>query len=356
MSTLYLLLLFPVVWPFIAKRLWHTEISWREMGLNIGIIAVAVAVVWIGGRGLKASDTEIWNGQVTGKEQVWVSCEHSYECNCRETCSGSGKDRSCSTTCDTCYEHFNDWNWTVRSDVGNFNIARIDRRGSYEPPRWTKVIKGQPVASERTFVNYIKAVPESLFNKNSSVKEQYKGKLPDYPHVYDYHYANRVIPVGVQVADLADWNHKLALALRELGPKKQANAIIVLSGETNSQYAHALEEHWLGGKKNDVVVVLGVPEYPKISWAYVMSWTDRELFKVKLRDALLDQKTLDADKVVTLIDSHVKELFVRKPMKDFEYLWAEVTPPMWINVLAFMIAIFGSMGLTYVFQRRDVNI
>lgn len=356
MNALYLLLLFPIVWPFIAKRLWYTEISWREMGLNIGVVVIAVTLVWLGGRGLKASDTEIWNGQVTGKEQVWVSCEHSYECNCRESCSGSGKDRSCSTTCDTCYEHFNDWNWTVRSDVGNFNISRIDRRGSHEPPRWTKVLKGQPVASERTFVNYIKAVPESLFHKNSSAKEQYKDKLPKYPQVYDYHYANRVIPVGVQVADIEDWNYRLALILRELGPKKQANIIIVLAGETDSQYAHALEEHWLGGKKNDVVVVLGVPEYPKISWVHVISWTDRELLKVKLRDALLDLKTLEAEKVVTLIDSHVNELFVRKPMKDFEYLWAEVTPPMWINVLAFMIAIFGSMGLTYVFQRRDVNV
>lgn len=353
MQALYLLLLFPIAWPFVAKRIWDQEITWREMGLNIGIVVIAVILILVGGRGMKASDTEIWNGQVTGKEKVWVSCEHSYSCNCHEVCSGSGKDKSCSTQCDTCYEHWNDWNWSVKSDVGGFNIARIDRRGSREPPRWTAVQPGQPVAAERTFVNYIKAVPESLFHKSSSIKERYARQLPKYPHVYDYHHADRVIPVGVQVADLADWNAKLALILRELGPKKQANVIIVLVGIADPLYAGALEEHWLGGKKNDVIVVLGVPEYPAISWARIISWTDAELFKVTLRDALLDMKTLETEKVIGAIERHVSESFVRKPMADFEYLWSEVKPPIWITVLAFMVAVFGSMGLTVVFHRNN---
>jgi hypothetical protein len=36
------------------------------------------------------SDTEILNGTITGKARTKVSCEHSYSCNCYESCSGSG--------------------------------------------------------------------------------------------------------------------------------------------------------------------------------------------------------------------------------------------------------------------------
>ena len=65
-------------------------------------------------------------------------------------------------------------------------------------------------------------------------------------------------------------------------------------------------------------------------------------------------KTLEADKVISAIERHVTESFVRKPMADFEYLWAEVRPPMWITVLSFMLAIFGSVGLTLVFHRSNI--
>ena len=40
--------------------------------------------------------------------------------------------------------------------------------------------------------------------------------------------------------------------------------------------------------KNDVVVVMGTPSYPRIDWVQVLSWTDVELFKVQLRDELMD--------------------------------------------------------------------
>lgn len=354
MDALYLLLLFPIAWPFVAKRIWSRDISWREMGLNVGIVVLAVVALWAGGRSIMAYDVEIWNGQVTSKAQVWVFCEHSYECNCKEVCSGSGKDRTCSKQCETCHEHFNDWDWRVRTDIGDFTVSRIDSRGSFEPPRWTAVRPGQPVAFEHSFTNYIKAAPDSLFNKKGSTMGQYEKLLPKYPSVYDYHYADRVIPVGVTVADLKEWNTRLALSLRDLGPKKQANVIIVLASISGEEYSHALEEHWLGGKKNDIVVVLGVPEYPAIAWARVVSWTDKEIFKVALRDALLDLKVLDAGKVVATIERHVTESFVRKPMEDFKYLWHDVRPPTWLLAIIFVISIAGSVGLTFVFRQSEI--
>ncbi|HEY4519607.1 MAG TPA: hypothetical protein VJH33_01030 [Candidatus Paceibacterota bacterium] len=326
------------------------------MGLNIGLVGLLVVAIFYAGHYAQTADTEIWNGAVTGKEKEWTSCEHSYSCNCRESCSGSGKDRSCSEVCDTCYEHSNDWNWKVRTTIGNFNISRIDSRGSKEPPRWSKVASGQPVAFEKPYVNYIKAVPESLFHFNSSLKEQHEKLLVRYPRVFDYHYANRVIPVGVTLPDIEAWNYELALMLRELGPKKQANIVLIVVKTPDQGYAHAIEAHWLGGKKNDVVVVLGVPEYPNIGWAYIMSWTDSQIFKVQLRDALLALGTVEKDAVLRTIHQHVATTFVRKPMADFAYLKDEIRPPTWVIVFAAMFGILGSIGLSFLFRQKDVNL
>ena len=357
MEGLLLLLLFPLVWPFIAKRIWQSEINWQEMFLNIIIVVILTALVWQAGIYAKTSDTEIWNGQVLDKKQVSVPCQHSYQCNCREECSGSGKDRSCSTVCDTCYEHFNDYDWVVYSDAGDFTVARADRQGIREPSRWTKAQKGQPVARPHQYTNYIKAVPESLFHNESNIRERFKDMIPPYPDkVYDYQYLSRVLAVGFFLPGLEEWNTDLAMALRDLGPKRQANVIIVFVNTGDPEYARALEEAWLGGKKNDIVLVVGVIEYPRIEWVRVISWTDRQNFKVELRDAIFEPGNIDRGKILALVHDYIMSSFVRKPMKDFEYLKHEIDPPGWVIILAVIIAVGGSIGLSLYFRRVDADL
>lgn len=114
------------------------------------------------------TDTEVINSVVAKKYQSIVSCSHSYECFCtyHESCSGSGKDRTCSTvkTCQTCYEHSHDYNWDVKAKNGNvISINRIDRQGIHEPQRWSSVQVGDPMSWTHSYTNYIKASPDSLF-------------------------------------------------------------------------------------------------------------------------------------------------------------------------------------------------
>lgn len=337
------------LWPLVAKYIWPHTISTKEMVLNMVLPAIGILLVYQAGVSAKLHDVEIWNGQVTGKEQVWVSCDHSYDCNCRTECDSKGEN--CGQKCDTCYEHSNDWDWRVYTDIGEFNIDRVDRRGSNEPPRWSKVREGQPVAAERSYINYVKAVPESLFNlANEHLTHEH---LPEYPEVYDYHHIDRVIPIGVAVDELHVWNEELALKLRRLGPEKQANVVIVITAEATPTFADALASHWLGGKKNDITVVIGSPQYPNIEWVRVLAWTDEEIFKVTLRDALLSLGTLDRRAVLDTIEAHTDQYFVRKPMKDFAYLEDEIDPPTWAVVLAFLIATIGNAGITHVFRQTQ---
>lgn len=360
MESLALLLVAPILWPFIAKAVWKHEIVAWEIAANVAIGVVVVVAGWAGGRYMQMADTEVVNGEVLRKEKVEVSCSHSYKCNCSETCSTDSQGRrSCTETCSTCYEHSNDWDWTLFTNVGDIDIDRIDRQGSKEPPRFTKAKPGDPVAQTQTFTNYVKAAPNSLFNTiaDQAAFKQYENMVPAYPTgIYDYHYINRVLLVGAKVPDAAVYNDKLAHALKKLGPNKQANAILVFTSVKDPNYANALRAHWLGAKKNDIVVVVGTPDYPKVEWASVVSWTDNQLFKVQLADAIRDLETLTPDTVVGLLTEHTTKQFQRKRMRDFEYLKWDIEPPMWLLATLFAVSLLASIIASVLFSRNSERV
>lgn len=358
MTTLALLLVFPLLWPIVAKHIWKHEITLVELALNVVIGALVVSAGWALGKYAQAHDIEILNGQVTGKYSQRVSCEHSYSCRCRESCSGTGKNRSCSQVCDTCYDHDYDIDWNLKTSLGDIEIERVNRQGTIEPPRYSRAASGDPVAQSHAYQNYIKAAPDSLFNALSEKQalQRFVDQVPAYPDkVYDYHYVDRVLTAGVAVPDLAAWRQDLANALRVLGPAKQANVVVLFSKESDPQFASAVNAKWLGGKKNDVVVVLGTPQYPEISWVRVLSWTDKEVFKVQLRDALLDLKTVERGAVLSTITGHIEKGFVRRPMEDFAYLKHQIEPPGWVVALLVALSVVTSVGASGYLSRNEFS-
>jgi hypothetical protein len=358
MTTLGLLLIIPLLWPIVAKAIWKNEITFGELAINL-VVGIAVVVLgWAAGRHLQMADSEVLNGELSQKYSERVSCEHSYQCNCRKTCTGSGKDRSCSETCDTCYEHNWDVDWVLDTTVGKIKVDRVNRQGTQEPPRFSRAQQGDPVARTHVFENYIKAAPDSLFNAMSEqqLKAQFAGKLPAYPlQVYDLYNLDHVLVSGFSLPDLPAWNRDLSLMLRTLGPAKQVNVVVVFVNNADSQYAQALRAEWLGGKKNDVVVVIGTTQYPKIDWVSVFSWTDKELFKVQLRDDLSDLGTADRTKVLGVIQGHVSKSFVRKPMADFAYLQDLIEPPTWVIGSLVLLSLVVSVGLSVYLARNETR-
>lgn len=357
MNTLMLMVILPLILPWIFRLIFPHKISWMEMGVStaIGVVVAAAGV----GLGLysQTGDTEILNGQVTSKERVHGSYVRSYSCRCRQVCSGSGKNRSCSEKCDTCYEDRYTVNWSCATTVGSYTIDSRDTtsRSVYstpDPARYTSIAVGDPVAREHSFTNYVKAVPDSLFHKNKV--EKFKPLIPTYPqNVFDFYKINRVFAMGVPVPDLAEWNHELSMALRTLGPQKQANALVVIVNTNDQSYIHALEGEWIGGKKNDIIIVIGSTAYPKIDWVAVSSWTDKQLFKVQLRDEIMAHGTIDRKQVIAALEKHTMSTFVRKSMKDFEYLQDQVEPSTTVLIVTFILSMLASLGSSFYFYRAD---
>lgn len=331
-------------------------ISWKEFLIQLlAQAAIAGLSVWVI-YNANTSDTEVLTGRVTDKRRVQVACSHSYPCRCYMACSGVGARRSCSQRCSTCYRHSHDFDWRVFSSLYfEENIARIDSQGVLEPSRWTAVQVGEPFALEHEYRNYIKAAPGSLF-KRQGLAEKYEPKIPAYPAVvYDYYRNNALVLVnGAQVDDARAWNQGLAELNSRLGPKKQVHIAVVIARELPHEFFFALEQAWIGGKKNTAALVVGVDRQLVPQWAAVMAWTSNEMVKIHLRDAVMDLPRLDRDLVLPILEHDVAQYYQRKPMSDFDYLRSSIapTPTQW--AIAMGLGLLVCLGLSGLFQRYDV--
>lgn len=333
---------------------WQKTMDWQELLLHLGIqlVFLLIAAGWL--YYSDRIDTETLNGYVVSKQQVKVSCDHSYECNCRtvSSCSGYGKTKSCTnrTVCKTCYEHSNDWNWEVSTSIKQtINIDRVDSRGSKTPPRWTSVNFGDPVATKHQYISYTKAAKDSLFRRQNNA-----AIVPNYPgEIYDYYRIDRFVSQGVTVADPLAWNSALSQANARIGSEKQVNLIVVLTDQPQTWY-YDLEAAWAGGKKNDVVLVIGTdPQASKTTWVSVMTWTTEELFKVKLRDAILALPVVTPEAAVNALEENVRRYYKRKPMADFEYLNAAIQPSIAATGVVVTLGILLAIGLFWVMNKYE---
>lgn len=359
MTTYLILLLIILTLPWVAKLIWPREIKFLEVLVTILVSLVFVSVIYFTGRAGMTWDNEIWNGKIVKKERTHDHYLRPYSCNCRQTCSGSGKNQSCSTTCDTCWEDRYTVNWAAHSTIGTFTIEHLDSgsRRVYQTPdpqRYSIIQKDDPCSLSSSFTNYVKAVPESLFHANPILAKKFVGMIPNYPgNIYDFYRVDRVLSVNVPVPELDKWNLGLSNILRDLGPGKQANAIIVFVNTNDPNYQYALESAWIGGKKNDIIVIVGVTSRPKIDWVAVSSWSKAEIFKVQLRDDIMALGEVKRDEMLKAIEQNTWNSFKRREMAEFEYLANEIEPPMWVTVFAALVGIAIIIGSSFYFYHND---
>ena len=333
------------------------KITWKEFLAQILAINFIIGIMSILILNSNMSDREVWNGQITKKWTEKVSCRHSYSCHCvthhSTSCSKRGCHTSSYTVCQTCYEHSYDRVWRTENNIKeSWGINTIDRQGLREPTRWTKIEIGEATSSLHSYDNYIKGSPDSLFH-TGRINEKEVAGVPEYPdHIYDYWKLNRLITIGVNVQEKDLWNKQIATISGELGSLKQVNVLIVLVKGKSHDFYYTLERIWLGGKKNDVIPVIGLDADNNILWVEVMSLSNEE-FKVYLRNDLLNLNILDRDKVILTIKDNVKNRYIRKPMKDFEYLKSLIKPTKGQWVFGIILGLILSIGLSIFFYYKD---
>lgn len=356
-------LIFPItaaVWSLFYLKHKYTL---REFAIQIAAQAIIIAVVLAVGSWSQVTDTEIWNGYVISKSRDHGYYKRSYSCNCQQTCSGSGDNRSCSETCDTCYEDRYTVTWSAKTTVADITFDHLDSgsRSVYQKPdpsSYVRCKEGDPVAAEKRFVNYVKGAPDSLFN--TAVADQvYADRVPNYPKVYDFYRIRRVIDIDRKVDSviIEALNDNLNYELRTLGAVKEVNIIVLLTAIPDRSFKHVVENAWLGGKKNDVVVFIGYDD-TRIAWVDVMTWaksTNNELFTATLRNKLMEEESLDADAISQTIVSTVRQHYDRPSMESFSYLKDSINPPFAVLVVGWIFSIIGTVLITIVMSGKSLS-
>lgn len=353
---LLILLAIPLTVAIVGYFLSKGELVWWEGLVQLAVGCALVGLGYWGGKYINTKDTEIYSGWIAKKEHQTTSCCHSYDCNCVPICTTNGEGNvSCSELCDTCYRHPWDEAWMAEDSNGHTVFSdRCNPPGTAEPARWTQIQLNEPTAEERSYVNYIKGAPGRFF-KRQDLLEKYRGKLPAYPKVYDIYRIDRFIFAALgEGPDLKRWNQELAELNGRLGAKKEVGIILIVSGEPDPDFADAVSELWLGGKKNDFIVVVGAPRYPTIAWAKVVSWSSRPALHEKV-EAALAGKEFDGSQLIATVGQLVEAEFVRTPMNNWKYLMAEIEPPTWCLVVLALLGLLVSAVLQAVFWRNGVR-
>lgn len=356
-------MIIPTIIALVVMLYFKGEITIGEFCLQVG----AVAALMIGGLAIcyfgKTDDIEVWNGQITAKyAHVSVPCSHSYQCHCHNvtTYSGSGKNRTSSTheECDTCYEHFNDYDWDVAASTGErISIERIDRQGNDMPQRWAQAFVGEPFSSSHTFQNYILANPESVLLGTKGDMKQFGSLVPKYPdNVYDYYHHDPVVDMGVG-ANTKTWNWLISEVNKQLGPTKQVNINLLLVPTQDRAYMFALKDAWLGGKKNDVDIVIGVgTDGHSIAFADVLSWSTNKDMAVDLKNHIQSIGTIDRrDDIKNVIYTTVNNEFVRMHMKNMKWLMRSFQPSGTAMLLLFLLGLLAEGGLAWWCITNDIE-
>lgn len=340
------ILIVPLILACVAFLLSKT-ICVKELFLIVGVQLCIAIISSLIVYNIAIGDVEIWNGYVIDKQVVSVPCSHSYKCMCHNSCVGEGKNRTCTEICSTCYDHNNDFNWLVyTSNDETIKISRVDRQGKNKPQRWDETIIGETTAIEHSFENYVKAAPDSLFVRVGSI-EKYKKLIPDYPRTYDYYRLKRVLLVNdASIEQAFEWEKTLDDLSSKYGKQSQLNILLVVVNKLDRDYFYALEQSWLGAKKNDVVVVVGISD-DVVNWAEVMTWDLSADFETRIKNSL-EGKRLSWRDFTDEFNDDVKFRH-RKPMKDFEYLRSNITPTTgeWIVSLVIGLLISGMMSVFF---------
>lgn len=158
----------------------------------------------------------------------------------------------------------------------------------------------------------------SLFKSNSKIKR-------DYPHSINLRMTDRM-----QEAD-GYTRYGWDILNTKVYEKTKANLILVKVA--NSEEAKELENYWISGKQNDLVITV-VGSYKQPDYVKVFGWSKSSLVKHQLEQSIL-QYGVDYNKIEHIVVSN----YVMYDWTQFNYLTEKPSPLVFILALIYSIIV-----------------
>lgn len=378
---LFLGLLVAAINAGVVYRFWKREMAWWEYLVPIAINVTICLLAKFAAETSLTNDYEFWGGwgTVACYQEPWTEWyEVDVDDYCTRTVSDGKKGTKterykCGSHKETRYtSHPERW-WlensngeTIYTDPSDYgwlahtmwrNEHREDgHHGDYHRVRFGFQYSGEgylhktrwpgtdetfvPTTTQHTYTNKVQAADQSLFHFEAVDKEDIKDfGLHELPSIERYYRMNYVSGDNTPEADrasrkLEEWNAKI-------GREKQVQMRVLVFVDKPFEAAQSQEAHWMGGNKNEFIVCVGVDSKTRaVLWAYVISWTEQEMLKIRVRDFARSMKQFDPVKLVDYMVPEVRKDFIRKPFAEFSYL--KVATPIWAYWVAFFLSIMAT--------------
>lgn len=329
-----ILILIPLFLCFIIKKLFNNTISINEIVIQFiaGIVFVAISFAMM--IALSVNSQYYANGKVLSKNRERVSCSHSYQ-----ICSGTGEDRVCTTY----YRHTFDYDWVVKTSVGNLTIDRQDSQGIQEPRRFSAVNIGENASLPHSYPNYIKNSKQTLHLR----KLEQTVKVISKPNIFDYYRKHNYV---------SDFNIPLDIenTINEYAKTHGHNKnVIYYFTRSSTSIAESTRAQW-NIEINDIVVLLGITDN-EIIWSDILTYADNyQNAGLKGEIPYLVNNTTFNQETINELNSFINKRYKSISANDLKYLITdnEISLTQWI-VLIFFNIIFNSL-VGYYMHRNEI--
>ena len=356
----------------------HKEYIWKEFGIQVAATFAYVAIIY---SLLFSVTTDIWdtnyfNGKVASSTyyEEWdekVTYTETYSC-------GTSKNPRTCTRIKTRIDHHPAY-YQIKTNLGEsisisrgeylqakrefgtkfVNISRSNQVSYGDGDKYVshpnKII---PTSVGHTYENLVAVAKDNVIHTKVPKEEIQQlvkvGVLREYPILYEGKYGetklNRIIDTTGRIKNPNKQLEILNHITTRVGITKQANPIlyIVDSEKYDRSFKDALSQYWKMGKKNDVTLVLGVDKKGNVQWSDVICFTNNTDFIIDMGNAFKDI-SINSPTVLTKLEYHINKSYIRKPMKEFEYLKENITLEWYWQLLIFIGNVILSGFITWKF-------
>ena len=323
----------------------NKEITTKEYIIMLISTISGVLLVW------GIFSLPIANDKMFQSGAIWQTTYHPYfveEYKQPHTmCTSSGKSTVCTTYYTTEREVYKDkwsvWDtldqtWYINQNYHNKIKQDFGNQVTVTKPNKCKhggkIVKGDPnlytywnkTQSYKYPTNKVIGWHNKLKQKSNVFKRNTDYKKP-YPKQINIEKTNRLLQKENGLTEY-DWD---VLNSRLYGNANKVN--LILTKIENAEEAKKLEDAWINGKKNDLVICIE-GSYKEPKFVKVFGWSSQAIVKRKLESYILDNG-IGKDNLDEIYEIVVNDY---NPYDFDRFKYLVLTPPFYIVLLAFIVA------------------
>lgn len=342
------------------------QVLWWEILILLFVsLIVGSTFKWILTSGM-TKDIEYWNTSFASVE-YYEDWDEWIDQTCSTTCCCDKDGNNCTTTYYDCsYRSYHSERYEKIDHLGNsFDISKDEylrlktkmgnskfkdlgrdyyrKDGDMYYTLYNGLLKDfECIVTEHKYENKPQAVPNVFKYTEVDSFDKANYKLFDYPTPTgsSRFYQKNILGYNDPIAE-----HQLQILNGQLGHTKEVKVFIIVFRNQPMMAGNFQQSYWKGGNKNEVVITINIDDKGKPTWCTPFSWSEEEMFKLNIRDYVLKQDKLDLTSIVNYSYNEIKNGYVRKKFRDFDYLEVELSTGqlIWLIIISIIFNILTSI-------------